>query len=166
MNIGDSNSKFGQVMPVESTPARRPPNIFGALIGGLIGGILGMVAWGGVTALLNARYAYLALLVGLLVAAGMILLGRARGFIYALLAAVITLLALLGGNILTQVLITARDTNTPIMDVVQLLIKTPSLVTDVLQESATTLNVIMSIVSIIVAFIVTFSGELNRNRRR
>lgn len=165
MNIGDSNSNFGQATPLE-TPAKPRPNIIGALIGGLLGGIVGMALWGGVTALLNARYAYLALLVGLLVAAGMILLGRARGVFYALIAAVITLLALVGGNLLTQVLITARDTNTPIMDVVQLLVKTPSLVTDVLQESATPLNVIMSILSIIVAFVVTFSGELNRNRRR
>lgn len=71
-----------------------------AIVGSLIGGILGAVAWGAITAATKLEIGYVATGVGFLVGYGSALFGG-RGKVNGVVCAMIALLAMFGGKIVT-----------------------------------------------------------------
>lgn len=147
-----------------AAPVKEPrSNFILSLIAGLIVGIIGAIGWGAFVALSNIRVAILALLVGVLVGAAIILAGRGKGIPYGLMAAMITLASLLAGNLLSQVFAAAKEYDQPIGDVIQLLIQSPDSVLEALKITMTPLNLIFTAAAVFVAFSMAYSGKLNRN---
>ncbi len=146
-----------------ATPVEQPrSNIILGLIVGLIAGIIGALVWGVVVAGLEVRFPYLALVIGFMVAAGVIVGGRGKGFFYGLIAALITLASLLAGNILSQVFMETKDTGQSISKIIQVLLRKPDVAIEILKESMTFLNFGFTVAAVVVAYIVAFGGTLPR----
>lgn len=131
-------------------------NLFLGVIAGCVAAVIGAIAWALVTVATGYQIGWMAVGVGFLVGYSMKYLGKGTTLVFGVIAAVIALVGCVAGNLLTTVIMVAKQEQLSVMSLLQSL--TPSIVMDLLKETSQPMDLLFYGLAIYEAYKFSFTS--------
>lgn len=132
-------------------------NLFLGVIAGCAAAVIGAIAWALITVATGYQIGWMAVGVGFLVGYSMKYLGKGTTVVFGVTAAVIALVGCVAGNLLTTVIMVAKQEQMAVMAILQKL--TPAIVMDLLKETAQPMDLLFYGLAIYEAYKFSFTPE-------
>ncbi|SKA19173.1 hypothetical protein SAMN02745119_03067 [Trichlorobacter thiogenes] len=132
-------------------------NLILGIIAGCVAAIVGAIAWALITVATGYQIGWMAVGVGFLVGYSMKYLGKGTTVVFGIIAAVIALVGCVAGNLLTTVILVAKQEHLTVMSVLQNL--TPTIVMDLLKETSQPMDLLFYGLAVYEAYKFSFTSE-------
>jgi len=132
-------------------------NLFLAVIVGCAAAVVGAIAWALITVATGYQIGWMAVGVGFLVGYSMKYFGKGTTVVFGIIAAVIALVGCVAGNLLTTVIMVAKQEHLSVMSVLQNL--TPTIVMDLLKETSQPMDLLFYGLAVYEAYKFSFTSE-------
>lgn len=111
------------------------------IIGGVVAAIVSAILWAVITAVTHAQIGFIAVGVGFLVGMAVRLFGRGSDPIFGMVGAVLSLAAILVGNLLAAAIFVSNDLKIPLAEVLPILLK-PGVAGQVLSDGFSVIDLV------------------------
>ena len=130
-------------------------NLFLGVLAGCVAAVIGAIAWALITVATGFQIGWMAVGVGFLVGYSMKYLGKGTTVVFGVTAAVIALVGCVAGNLLTTVIMVAKQEQMAVMAILQKL--TPAIVVDLLKETSQPMDLLFYGLAIYEAYKFSFT---------
>ena len=137
--------------------ARDDQNLSLGVVGGTAAAVVGAVIWAVITVLTGYQIGWMAVGVGFLVGYAVRLLGKGVDPVFGYAGAAIALAGCLAGNLLTVVIMAARQENREIMTLLSQL--TPGLAVDIMKDTFQPMDVLFYGLAVYEAYKISFTQQ-------